>query len=207
MSSIIAYDKYKQSLEDAEQLKRWSVDNIVSSYIDKLDDMYYDTGMTGWEALFQYITYEEDYEESFFNKQIVVDEEQLYKMVRLANHEMNKSSESSAMDEHHRVGYFGLEDIEESIKQTKGRGYKYTIIIYDLEVDYPGSEIYNVVELSYPEEVVLTLNRDDADPVDLYDMVKRKVEDKLEYGIDSPEPIEEVEITYMNFDISSIERI
>lgn len=206
--SIIAYDKYKNEISSAEELREWAYRNIIESYIERLDDNYYDTGMTGWEAIFKYITeYAYENEENQISENIVVEDEQLYKIIRLANHEMNQGKEFSKMDGYFNVGYHALEEIEESVHQTDGDGYRYIIDIVDLEIDYPCSEIYNVVELEYPDEIVIDLNVDNADEVELYDIVKSKVAEGLEYGIDSPDYIDEVEITYLNYDIVSIEKI
>lgn len=201
MANIIPYSPYN-SIDDAESLKAWAKENIVDAYISSLDDDYYDTGMTGWQALFDYIVYEEDYEKSMLNESVFLTEEALYKLIRYENHRLNSSDKDSGMDEHFNKGYYGYESVEESAEHKE---FVYTITVNEVELDYPKSDIYPVEHLDYPKEIKLKFSRDDIGFEELYRAVAEEVEDKMDYGIDAPDAVDDVMIGFVDFDVVSIE--
>jgi len=198
--SIIVYDRYKNQLNDADELKDWAIENIMESYISSLDATYYDSELSGWEAVYSYICFKEDYNEDT-DMPYIVDEEQLYKVVRLANHEFNTSSEKSSMDQHFEVGYYGLaKPVDEAANKVS-----YTVYIDDVSLDYKGSDIYNVTKMTYPEQISFTLNKEVKDYDELKKAIIYELQDKIEYEIDSPDYIDEVIIDDIDYEIVSIE--
>lgn len=122
--TILVYNKERDNLESYKDLMKWAKENIEQSHIYDLDNEYYQTGMTGWEVIYNYLTsnaFRFGTEATLYNGSdnfradiSIYSDLELYRILKEENDKFNMSMESSNMDLYYDQGYW-TEELEDNI--------------------------------------------------------------------------------------------